>query len=59
MKKRTDKPKTKLAPAKGSAAQKERGFAPAVFQAADPHDPLRMLRRDTFAQRACERGVMR
>ena len=59
MKKRTEKPKAKLAPAKGGAANSVREVASAVFLAADPHDPLQMLRRDTYAHRACERDVMR
>ena len=57
MKKRTPKPKAKLAAENSGAAQKERigKVVPAAFEAADPHDPLYTLLRDTFAQRACER----
>lgn len=59
MKKRTPKPKAKLAADKNGAVQSERigRASPAVTQTADPHDPLYTLLRDTFAQRACERTV--
>ncbi len=61
MNKRADKPKTKLALAKPSASGRIKdirksvraGSAKPLSLEADPHDPLLVLVRHTYAQRAC------